>query len=232
MMLGKKSKIFKIALFQNLFLLLVGVGVVAYYIFFRQIEIKIEQIEWVEEFAITIPELRIDEPCFLVATTTVQNAEGKVEIEKQDIKIGVCTNSKILVPLRIKSDIKKYPDLFFVPRFRAEIEGGERTKEEDLRLRANFSLHLLTNNCPQDTERIQIQNSDFVLCDIEVSSSNVMSFSITERRKNLLAEKIIEKTDRNDYVFVIKVAPCLKKVRNLSSFSIRIENIAPELIIP
>jgi len=230
MLQNKESKFFKIFLICNLFLLLTGTAIIANRLFFREIEIKIEGIEWVEEFKIEIPEIKLNNPSILVIgpdKATIK--EDKLEIHKQGTQIGKNLNSQILIPLRIESK-KEDKSLFFIPQFRAKIIGGEKIGEEDLRLKANFSLYLLTNNCPEDREKIQGQN--FILCDIEISSSNVMSFSITERRKNILVNEIKNLTNKQYYILALKIAPDLKKIKNLSSFSIIVENITPELIVP
>ena len=226
-MLKTKSKIFKIILILNLVLLLTGTGIAAHHLFFNRIEIKIDKIEWIDEFKMTIAEIELkNEPCFLIIDSENSKviSEGEIQIQKQNIKIGKCTNSKILVPLRIESKIKKDGNLFFVPQFRARIKGPETEK-----LKADFSLYLLTNNCIENRETIQGKN--FVLCDINIASSNVRSFSITERRKNILSDKIMVMADKHDYTLVLKVSPCLETVKNLSSFSIIIENITPEVIV-
>ena len=233
-MLAQMSKPFKLVLILSLSLLLIATAIAAHHLFFTEIKIEIKEIGWIEEFTMTIPGLELDnKPCFLVVgTENAQVEEEKINIEKRDIKVGICTNSKILVPLRIKSQIKEHQNLFFVPEFEARIKGGEKTEEEDLRLRADFSLYLLTNNCPEDRERIQLKNNNNVLCDIISSRRpDIMSFRITETRKNILATKIQEMTNKHDYTLVLKVSPCLERMRNLSSFSIKIENIVPRLII-
>ena len=225
MLKDKKSKIFKIGLFLFLTLFLIGTGVAAHHIFFRQIEIKIEQIEWVDEFKMEIAEIELrDEPCFLVIEPKDPKTilEGEIQIQKQNINIGHCTNSRILIPLRVRSKVKGNENLFFIPQFRARITGEEE-------LRADFSLHLLTNNCPEDREKIQGKN--FILCNLNIHSSNVKSFSITEKRKNTLAEEIRIMANKNDYILVLKIFPCLETVKNFSSFLITVENITPELII-
>ena len=220
----------------NLFLFLIGTGVVAHQIFFRRIEIKIEQIEWVDEFKIEVAKIELkDEPCVLVIEPEDSKiiSEKELQIQKKGINIGKCTNSKILVPLKIKSRVEKDKNLFFIPQFRARIQGGERTASEDLRLRADFSLYLKTNlnKCPENRQGIDLQNKNLVLCPVEISSSRVMSFNITEKRKNSLADEILAITNRHNYILVLKISPDLEIVRNLSYFLITIENITPELII-
>jgi len=231
-MRDKNSKFFKIFLICNLFLLLAGAVVIANRLFFREIEIKIEGIEWVEEFKIEIPKIELNDPSILVIRpdkATIK--EDKLEIRKQGAKIGKNLNNQTLIPLRIESK-KEDKSLFFIPQFRARIIGGEKVGEQDLRLRADFSLYLLTDKCPANRDRGKIIGRNFVLCDTGISSSNVMSFSITERRKNILISEIKNLANKSDYILAIKIAPDLKKVKNLSSFSITVENIIPELIIP
>jgi len=223
----KKSKIFKIFLWCSLFFLLAGTAVIANRLFFREIEIKIGGIRWVEEFKIEIPEIEFkNSPSILVINPNRARIEQeKLQIQKQNTEINKHTNNKILVPIRTSSE------KFFIPQFRAKIVGGEKTENKDLRLRANFSLYLLTavDKCPKD--KTSITGRNFVLCDIEISSSNVMSFNITDRRKNILAENIKNLTDKNDYILALKIAPDLERIKTLSSFSITIENIVPELVI-
>jgi Na+-transporting NADH:ubiquinone oxidoreductase subunit NqrF len=230
-MLNKKSKIFKIVLFCNLFLLLTGVGVIAHQLFFTQIDIRIEEIRWIDEFKMEMAEIELkNQSCILVINSNGARIieQNKLQIQKQNLQIGHCTNSQILVPLRIKSNIKRDGNLFFVPQFRAEIKGGEN-------LKANFSLYLQADKCQQGQEKIQ--GNGFVLCNIGIysgepgSRESTKTFNITDRRKNLLADRIRTMTNRNNYVLILKISPNLQLIRDLSSFSITIENITPELII-
>jgi hypothetical protein len=227
-MVNKKSKIVKIILFFNLFLLLAGAVVVANHIFFREIEIKITGIEWVEEFKIEIAEIEIkNKPSVLIINPDRGVIEqGRLQLHIQHIEIGHYTNSKILLPLRITSEEAR--GNFFVPQFTARIKGAEG-------LEANFSLYLQANECQQGQEKIQ--GNGFVLCNIGIYSGEpgprelTRTFNITDRRKNLLADKIRTMVNKNNYVLVLKIAPDLGKIKNMSSFSITIENITPELII-
>lgn len=233
---NKKAKIEnRIILFLVIFLFLIGTASAAHQIFFRKIEIKIEGVEWVEEFKINIVDIELkNEPCFLIIKPdNSEIREGVLAFDKKNITMGNCTNSQFLVPLRVKSN-KEKNNLFFIPQFRARVIGGENLRNkggEDLRLRADFSLYLWTtaDKCP--IERGRIQGDNFVLCNIGITSSNVMIFNITEKRKNTLVKEIKELTDKKDYILVLKIAPDLKIIKNISSFSIAIENIVPELII-
>lgn len=233
-MLGIKYKMFKIGCFLGIPLFLIGIGVVAHNVFFREIEVGIKQIIWVEEFKIEIPEIILDEPCILVVETknleglkSSEIVDGGLIIQKQNIEMGACTNRRILVPLRIENIAKNNNrPFFFVPGFRARIIGEEQ-------LKANFSLYLKVNGvCPEGKET-RIRGDGFVLCDLNISSTNVKSFSITEIRKNILAEAVKSLVNRDDYILVLEIAPDLEIIKdnNLTSFSITIENITPEVII-
>ncbi len=234
MLKNKKSKIFKISLSLAVVFFATGTGIIADQLLFREIEIQIVGLQWVEEFRMRVAEITLDEPCLLVIKSkTSEDSENseivlkdrRLVIRKQKVKIGACTNRRILVPLRIENiSEKKNKPFFFVPQFRASITGGEE------QLEADFSLHLKATQCQEGQEKIKGKN--FVLCNIDVSSSNVRSFSITELRKNTLAGAIKNlATNRDDYTLVLKIAPDLEVVRDISSFSISIENITPELVI-
>jgi len=228
-MLNKKPKAFKIFLFCNLFLLLIGAGVTAHYIFFTQVDIKIEEIKWLDEFKIEIAKINLKErPDILVISPNKAIIKSKrLEIKKQNIEIGHQTNNQILIPFKIKSNIERDKNLFFIPQFRAKITGAEN-------LKANFALYLKTTQCQKEQEKIKGNN--FVFCNTGIYSGEpgpyelTKSFNITDRRKNILAEKIRTMTNKNNYVLALKIIPDLEVIKNLSSFSIIIENITPELI--
>ena len=82
----------------------------------------------------------------------------------------------------------------------------------------------------------KIKGNNFVFCNTGIYSGEpgpyelTKSFNITDRRKNILAEKIRTMTNKNNYVLALKIIPDLEVIKNLSSFSIIIENITPELI--
>ena len=227
-MIDKKVKFFKIFLLSNIFLLLTGSGIIAHRLLFNEIEIKMKEIDWIEEFKIEVAEVKLKErPDILVISPNKAIIENKkLQIEKQGAQIGALTNSQILIPLRVKSNVEKNKNLFFIPQFRAKIKGTE-----EIKLKANFSLYLKTDNCPKNREKIELENKGLVLCQVDIRSSNVGSFTLTERRKNILANEISTLTDKNNYLLALKIAPDLEILKNLSSFSIIIENITPELII-
>ena len=227
-MIDKKAKFLKIFLLSNIFLLLTGSGIIAHRLLFNEIEIKMEEINFVEEFKIEVAEVKLKErPGILIISPDKATIEGKkLQIEKQGTQIGTLTNSQILIPLRVKSNIKRDKNLFFIPQFRARIKGTE-----EIKLKANFSLYLKTDNCPKNREKIELENKGLVLCQVNIRSSNVGSFTLTERRKNILTDEIIALTNKNNYLLALKITPDLEILKNLSSFSIIIENITPELII-
>ncbi len=108
-----------------------------------------EQIEWVDGFGMEIAEITLDKPCFLVIKS--DNSEikkGVLTFDKKNITMGHCTNSRILAPLRVRSN-KGNKNLFFVPQFKARIIGEEKATKDSQgsRPRAEFSLHLKAIQC-------------------------------------------------------------------------------------
>lgn len=229
-----KDNLLKIGWFLGLTLFLIGTVVVANNVFFKEVKIEISGITWVDDHIITDFEIKIPKivPNENSSYLVIENGyiiDNRLVVEKANINIGFFTNNKILVPLRIISNIEDSNN-FFVPEFRAEIKAEEN-------LKAIFSLYLLTESCPLGNimSNIKVASKNLYLCDVGIShtgSGGAKSFSITSGRKTALIKAIKNLPNKNNYILVLKIEPNLETIKNnnISSFAISIENITPEVI--